>query len=240
MSYTTTRRCFLLTSAIGARLSAQERDKTLVSPRIIASAVANQGDAETTLHVALAKFELPRNGQIIWRNGMKGITTNIGIPGDIACWAFLLVKSPTASLTPRGRVMSVVLQPENPLMPIFWAIDFTVDTIERQYLFALLQFNTSRLEVSIFNSTGLDAFPYPLSFAPTYRSPWPAEPPSLPKLSRKVNLRLDKTTRLSLACLRKNLIVTVSHEEEGLLIFSYDRALRTWSDLPNAKAAKLP
>jgi hypothetical protein len=136
--------------------------------------------------------------------------------------------------------MSVVLRPENQLLPIAWAVDFTLDEIERRFLFALLTFNTSTLEVTIFNVTRLDAFPYPLSFAPTYKSPWPAEPPSLPKLSRKVNSRLDPNTKLSLACLPERLIVTVSHEEVGLLIFSYDRALRTWSDLPNAKAAKLP
>ncbi len=96
------------------------------------------------------------------------------------------------------------------------------------------------LEITIFDPTGLDAFPYPLSFAPTWKSPWPDEPPSLPTHSRKVDSRHNSIIRLSLACLPKSLIVTVAHNEAGLLISSYDRALQTWSDLPNAMAAKLP
>jgi hypothetical protein len=239
MSSTTTRRCFLLSSAIGARLTAQD-DKTLLSPRIIFSTLLYKGRDGDTFHVSLAKFLLPSYSQRLAQAKRRGDGPAIGSPSDSACWAFLLVMSPSDSFTRRGRVMSVVLRPENQLLPIAWAVDFTLDQIEWRFLFALLTFNTSTLEVTIFNVTGLDAFPHPLSFAPTYKSPWPAEPPSLPKLSRKVNSRLDPNTKLSLACLRENLIVTVSHEEVGLLIFSYDRALRTWSDLPNAKEAKLP
>jgi hypothetical protein len=240
MPYTTTRRCFLLSSAIGPQLSAQGGDKTLLSPRIIASSMSFQGSAKFTYHIALAKFQLPSYGERLAQASRRGDGRQIGGPSDSACWAFLLVGRPSASLIPRGRVLSVVLVPENHLLPIVWAVDYAVDMVEWRHLFALLQVNASTLEVTIFNVTGLDAFPYPLPFAPTYKSPWPAEPPSLPKHSRKVNSRFDNNTKLSLVSLPKNLIVTVAHEEVGLLIFSYDRALRTWSDLPNAKAAKLP
>jgi hypothetical protein len=121
-----------------------------------------------------------------------------------------------------------------------WAVDAAWNPAENRWLFAVLRLYRSEVEITIFEPTGLDAFPYPLPFAPTYKSPWPSGPPSLPKHSRKVKSRFDNNTKLSLGSLPKNLIVTVTYEEEGLLIFSHDRALGTGSDLPNAKAAKLP
>jgi hypothetical protein len=240
MSNTTTRRFFLLCSAIGARLSAQQGDKTIISPRIIASFVSNQGKAETTLHVVLAKFELDELQNRIRYSILHGNPLKSGSPSDIACTAFLLVKSPTASLTPRGRVMSVVMVNEVFQWPDPWAVDAAWDPIENRWLFAVLRFDRFEVEITIFDPTGLDAFPFPLSFAPTWKSPWPYEPPSLPKHSRRVKSHPYSIAKLSLACLRESLIVTVAHKEEGLLISSYDRALRKWSDLPNAKAAELP
>jgi hypothetical protein len=113
MPYTATRRFFLLCSAMGTRLSAQKGYRTILPARIIASFVANQGAAETTFHVALAKFELAGLEERAFYSTKQGHRHFSGNPSDTASTAFLLIKSPSASLTPRGRVMSVVQVTEN-------------------------------------------------------------------------------------------------------------------------------
>ena len=225
-----TRRTLFAFGAAALAASGAEND-ILLAPRIIKSSSTREGTADEILSVALCKFKLPTFGErIAYRPGKR--IPLIGSNVDTRCSALLVVKSSAASLSNRGRVMIVVLLPENHLWADNWACDVTWDDHLRRWIFGLATYTQQQVEVSLYEVSGDGVFAYPFPFELSYESPWPPPPVAVASLRKFLRSTAGSVQKLSIAPARQGLTAVLVHNTAGVLASHYDWTSRTWGGPP--------